>query len=513
MHKRLHTPSHPTGNSEQPPRHEVMALDPRHRLIVFAFLLTGVFMATLDNQIVATALPTIVGEFGQIERFGWVGSAYLLASSAVMPLYGKLGDLFGRKYVMMAAVFIFTLGSATCGLAVSMDTLIAARVLQALGGGGIMVSIFSINADLFEPRERAKYQSYSSLMLMLSGAVGPALGGLMSDLFGWRSIFLINIPIGVIVLIGIGTMLPYRRPQRKPKIDYLGAVLIASAIASLVLWADSSELFGGLFTARSLAIIGIGALCLVAWIQVEKRVPEPVVPLSLFQHPTINLLLVFSMASGAIGIGMSTYLALYLQSAVGLTPTNAGLFFIPLTGGIALGSVTSGRIMSVTGRYKIFSIISGTTGLIVFSILAFLPLNAPLWLLVPLLLVNGLGIGVAQQVPVLGVQNAAEKRDTGAATGVVTLTRMGGASVGISIYGAILAANVAHLAKPIPGVDDIEKLTPKDVSALPEAARTLVASVYHGAFHPLFLASAAIALTGLICAISLKNVQLPVKKS
>lgn len=490
-----------------------MALDQRRRMIVFAFLLTGVFMATLDNQIVATALPTIVGEFGQLERFGWVGSAYLLASSAVMPLYGKLGDLFGRKYVMMAAIFIFTLGSATCGLAVSMDTLIAARVLQALGGGGIMVSIFSINADLFEPRERAKYQSYSSLMLMLSGAVGPALGGVMSDVFGWRSIFLINIPVGIVVLVGIGTMLPYRRPHRKPKIDYVGAVLIAAAIASLVLWADSSELFGGLFTAKSLAIIGIGALCLVAWIQVEKRVAEPVVPLSLFSYPTINLLLVFSVASGAIGIGMSTYMALYLQSAVGLTPTTAGLFFIPLTGGIALGSVTSGRIMSKTGHYKIFSVISGTTGVVVMTALAFLPVGAPLWIIAPLLLINGLGIGVAQQVPVLGVQNAAERRDTGAATGVVTLSRMGGASVGISIYGAILAASVAHLAAPIPGVENIEKLTPKEVSTLPEATRHLVASVYHNAFHPLFLSAAAIALMGLICAVSLKNVQLPVKKT
>nr|WP_269065135.1 MDR family MFS transporter [Rhizobium sp. C1] len=508
MHNRLKNASPEAEIHHEAP----MGLDHKRRLIIFAFLLTGVFMATLDNQIVATALPTIVGEFGQLERFGWVGSAYLLASSAVMPLYGKLGDLFGRKYVMMAAVFIFTLGSATCGLAVSMDTLIAARVLQALGGGGIMVSIFSINADLFEPRERAKYQSYSSLMLMLSGAVGPALGGVMSDVFGWRSIFLVNLPVGIVVLLGIGAMLPYKRPHRKPKIDYIGALLLAAAIASLVLWADSSELFGGLLAPQSLAILGIGALCIVFWIQVEKRVAEPVVPLSLFSKSTVNLLLVFSMASGAIGIGLSTYFALYLQSAVGLTPTNAGLLFIPLTGGIAIGSVTSGRIMSRTGRYKIFAVISGCSGVVALTIIAFLPLSAPLWVIAPLLLLNGLGIGVAQQVPVLGVQNAADKRDTGAATGVVTLTRMGGASIGISVYGAILAASVAHLAKPIPGVDDIEKLTPKDAAALPEAARHLVAEVYHGAFHPLFLTGAIIGFIALICAVSLKNVQLPVKK-
>jgi EmrB/QacA subfamily drug resistance transporter len=509
MHKRLdrETPAETLAAEDGP-----MGMDHRRRLIIFAFLMTGVFMATLDNQIVATALPTIVGEFGQLERFGWVGSAYLLASSAVMPLYGKLGDLFGRKYVMMAAVFIFTLGSATCGLAVSMDTLIAARVLQALGGGGIMVSIFSINADLFEPRERAKYQSYSSLMLMLAGAVGPALGGLMSDLFGWRSIFLVNLPVGIVVLLGIGAMLPYKRPHRKPKIDYIGAVLLAAAIASIVLWADSSELFGGLLAPQSLAIVGIGALCLVVWIQVEKRVPEPVVPLSLFSKSTVNLLLIYSMASGAIGIGLSNYFALYFQSAVGLTPTNAGLMFVPLTVGIAGGSIMAGRIMSRTGRYKIFAVISGVSAVIALTAIAFLPLTAPLWAIAPLLLMNGLGIGVAQQVPVLGVQNAADKRDTGAATGVVTLTRMGGASIGISVYGAILAASVAHLATPIPGVANIEKLTPKDVSELPEATRQLIATVYHSAFHPLFLTGAGIGLIALICAVSLKNVQLPTRK-
>ena len=178
-HPTLRPTTGKAGREEGP-----LVTDPRLRLFVYLLLMSAMFMATLDNQIVSTALPTIVGEFGELERFGWVGSAYLLTTSAVMPLYGKLGDLFGRKYVIMAAIAIFTVGSLVCGLAVSMDTLIAARVLQALGGGGIMVSIFSINADLFEPRERARYQSYSSLVLMASGALGPVLGGTLSDLFG-----------------------------------------------------------------------------------------------------------------------------------------------------------------------------------------------------------------------------------------------------------------------------------------------------------------------------------------
>ncbi len=293
--------------------------DRRRRLVVFFFLMFAMFMATLDNQIVSTALPTIVGEFGALERFGWIGSAYLLAMSAVMPVYGKLGDLFGRKYVMMASIVIFTAGSLACGLAWSMDSLIAARVLQGLGGGGIMVSIFSVNADLFEPRERARYQSYSSLVIMASGSVGPILGGTMSDLFGWRSIFLINLPIGIIVLTGLAFMLPYRRPDRQPKIDYLGAILLALTISSVVLWADSSQLFGSIFAWQSLGIVAFGAVTAYLWVQVERRAPEPVVPLRLFKDSTFPLFMIISLVSGGLGIGMNGMIEVDLYGNVNST--------------------------------------------------------------------------------------------------------------------------------------------------------------------------------------------------
>lgn len=484
--------------------------DHRQRLIIFGFLMTAMFMATLDNQIVATALPTIVGEFGQLERFGWVGSIYLLGSSAVMPVYGKLGDLFGRKYVMMAAILIFTIGSATCVMAVSMNTLIAARLLQALGGGGIMTSIFAINADLFQPRERARYQSYASLVLMLASAVGPVLGGFMSDAFGWRSIFLVNLPIGVLVLLGLGQMLPHRRPERTPTIDYLGAALLAACIACLVLWADGSQLFGGLTSPTGLAVIGAGILLAIIWVQVEKRAKEPVVPLSLFANPTINLLLLISMAAGAIGIGLSTYFALYLQSVAGLSPTIAGLLFIPLTGGIVLGSITAGRIMSRTGRYKPFAMMS--TGLSCLALIAISRVHAPvqLWLVAPLMLMQGIGIGVGQQVPLLGVQNAALRRDTGAATGAVSLTRMGGASIAISVYGAIIAALVSHGGTALPDGLTIDQLSPSLVASLPEATREVIVGVYANAFHTLFLVAAGIAFLAFMAAAALKEERLPI---
>ncbi|HCL66229.1 MAG TPA: MFS transporter [Rhizobium sp.] len=495
-----------------PPPATPLIADNRLRLLVFGFLLTAMFMATLDNQIVSTALPTIVGEFGQLERFGWVGSAYLLATSAVMPLYGKLGDLFGRKYVIIAAVSIFTVGSLVCGLAVSMNTLIAARVLQGLGGGGIMVSIFSINADLFEPRERARYQSYSSLVLMASGAIGPALGGAMSDWFGWRSIFLINLPIGILVISGLMIFLPYRKPHRKPKIDYAGALLLAGAVASVVLWADSSELFGSLFSWQGLSIVAFGLLCLAGWIAVERRVPEPVVPLSLFGSSTINLLLVVSLVSGAIGIGSINYIALFLQTTTGLSPSMAGLLFIATTGGIAAGSLVTGRIVSKTGLYKPFAVASTATGFVSLLTFSQLGAGAPIVLIALVMLLHGIGIGIGQQVPVIGVQNAALARDVGAATGTLTLTRMAGASIAISIYGAIVTSSLTPLATPVPGIGNIRELTPKLLAALPEGARHAVALAYADAFFPMFVTAAGIVALGFVASLLLKNVRLPVAR-
>ncbi|XUY27415.1 MDR family MFS transporter [Agrobacterium sp. rho-8.1] len=483
--------------------------DRRRRLVVFFFLMFAMFMATLDNQIVSTALPTIVGEFGALERFGWIGSAYLLATSAVMPVYGKLGDLFGRKYVMMAAIVIFTMGSLACGLAWSMDSLIAARVLQGLGGGGIMVSIFSVNADLFEARERARYQSYSSLVIMASGSVGPILGGTMSDLFGWRSIFLINLPIGIVVLAGLAFMLPYRRPERSPKIDYLGAVLLAMTISSVVLWADSSQLFGSIFAWQSLCIVLFAAITAYLWVQVERRAPEPIVPLRLFKDSTFPLFMVISLVSGGLGIGMVNYYALFLQTTTGLSPSSAGLFFIAVTSGIVMGSLTAGRLISATGSYKIFSVVS--LSIAVIAMLAFSQVHAgtPLFIIAIIMFGQGLGVGLGQQAPIIAVQNSAPKADIGAASGAVSLTRMGGAAIAISIYGAIVSSYLKGVSVDIPGVGKIQELTPKMLSELPAASQSAVANLYAGAFTPLFYAAAATAAIGLVAALALKNVKLP----
>ena len=498
----------PRQSSDQGP----LVPDPRKRLIVFCFLMLTLFMATLDNQIVSTALPTIVGEFGAIERFGWVGSAYLLATSAMMPIYGKLGDLFGRKYVMLAAVSLFLVGSLACGFAWSMDSLIAARVLQGLGGGGIMVSIFSVNADLFEPRQRAKYQSFSSLMLMASGSIGPTLGGFLSDAFGWRSIFLVNLPIGAIALAGLIIMLPYRRPQRTPKIDYWGALTLALTIASLVLWADSGQIFGGLLSPAALGVLAFGCVTAVIWVQIERRAPEPIVPLHLFRKPVIPLLLIVAITSGATGIGLVNYIALYLQTTTGLSPSRAGLFFIALTGGIVIGSMSAGRLIAASGHFKRYLITGQCIAMAMLVGISQTHAGTPLLLIAVLMLLQGFGIGLGQQAPVIGVQNAAPKQDVGAATGAVTLTRMGGAAIAISIYGAILSQGLSAQLTAIPGVANVAELTPKMLAALPPETQHQIGTLYSQAFTPLYLTGAALLLIGLLAAIFMKPAPLPVAR-
>ncbi|MGE7368519.1 MDR family MFS transporter [Neorhizobium sp. NPDC001467] len=491
------------------PAFQSLVSDPRQRLLLFFFLMLSLFMATLDNQIVSTALPTIVGEFGQMERFGWIGSSYLLASSAVMPIYGKLGDLFGRKYVMIAAILLFTLGSLTCGMAWSMESLIAARVFQGIGGGGIMVSIFSVNADLFEPRERAKYQSYTSLVIMASGSVGPLLGGTMSDLFGWRSIFLINLPIGIVVLTGLAILLPYRRPQRQPKIDYPGAILLAAAISCFVLFADSRELFGSIISTESLVVVFFCAACIVAWVSVERRAAEPIVPLRLFRDSTFTLSLVISAASGSVAIGMVNYFALFLQTTAGLSPTAAGSFFIAVTVGLVVGSISAGRLIALSGRYKPFLVLGLSLNCLMLGIFSQLHAGTPLPVIALIMLFQGLAVGFGQQAPIIAVQNTVPKGDIGTATGTVTLMRMGGAAIAISLYGAIISACLEGAAFNIPGVPDIRALTPKLLASLPEAARLSVADIYAAAFTNLFLTASGIAALGLAAAIAMKNVRLP----
>ncbi|WP_252729535.1 MDR family MFS transporter [Pacificibacter marinus] len=487
-------------------------LSRRRRILIYVFMMLALFMATLDNQIVSTALPTIVAELGSIERFGWVSAAYLLAQSAIMPVYGKLGDLFGRKYVMMFAISLFVIGSLSCGLAWSMESLIAARVLQGLGGGGIMVSIFSINADLFAPRERARYQSFSSLVLMASGSIGPTLGGVMSQYLGWRSIFLVNLPIGILVLTSIFLLLPYVRPNRQPKIDYAGATTLAITIGLIVLWADGSHIFGGMFTPVTFGILILATISAIVWVRIERRAPEPIIPLSLFNDKNFPLLLIVALTSGGVGIGLVNYHALFLQMTTGLSPAHAGLFFIAITGGIAVGSLTAGRLIARSGQYKPFLITGTTLSVLALIAVSQIQVGTSLWVIGSVLAVSGLAIGLAQQSPIIGVQLIAPQADIGAATSAVTLCRMAGASLAISTYGAVLSARLMAGGDGVVGVPDPSSLSPEALAGLPEASRIAVSILFSDAFTWLYMVAAGVSMIGLTAAIMLRPTTMPVSE-
>ena len=329
----------------------------------------------------------------------------------------------------------------------------------------------------------------------------------MSDLFGWRSIFLINLPLGALVLAGLIFMLPNRRPDRQPKVDYLGAMLLALASTTVVLLTDGISLFGSLFSWQSFTVLAIGTAAAICWVLVERRAAEPIIPLRLFRDSTFSLFLIVSLMTGGVAIGMVNYFALFLQTTTGLSPSVAGLFFIAVTGGIVVGSLSAGRLISITGRYKPFVVAGLVLNVITLIVFSQLHAGSSLVLVGLVMLMQGLSVGLGQQGPIIGVQNSAPAADVGSATGAVTLTRMGGAAIAISVYGAVISAAMHGVT--VPGVADIVALTPQQMAALPEATRAAIAEAYAGAFEPMFLTAAGFAAVGLIAALMLKPIRLP----
>ncbi|KKB11251.1 hypothetical protein VE25_13050 [Devosia geojensis] len=483
------------------------------KMTIYVALLAGLFMAVLDAQIVATALPTIAADLGRLELFGWVGAAYLLATAAVTPFYGKLGDLFGRKRVFMAAIVIFVIGSLACGLARSMEMLIAARVIQGLGGGGLMTSAFGILADLFEPRERAKYQGFSSAVFTVASLIGPVAGGVISQTIGWEYIFLINLPIGIGVIIVLIFAMPNFETGRKPSIDYMGGFLLAAAVTALVFWAEEA-LGGGYGGVMVYLLPAVVVAALVGFVVVERRADEPMVPLHLFSNRSISLALAISVVSGVATLGMLNYFALFLQTVTGLPPALAGLLFLPSSVGSLLASVGSGMLVSRTGRYKIFPVISMVLGAVVMIGFSTVHATTPLWFIGILMFFFSVAIGLQMQTLMTAVQAAAPMRDVGAATGTITLARMIGASLGLAANGGLLTAALmrgqegisAGTLAAMPG--PMSEMTPTAIATLPPEAASEVVEVFATAFGTVFYFGAALFAVGFLCALLMPNVKL-----
>ncbi|HEY6887631.1 MAG TPA: MDR family MFS transporter [Solirubrobacter sp.] len=417
-------------------------LDRRRTLVVISGLMLVMLLASLDQTIVSTALPTIVRELGGLEHLSWVVTAYLLAVTAVTPLYGKLGDLYGRKIVLQGALVLFLAGSALCGLAQGMTELIAFRFIQGLGGGGLMVSAQAAVGDVVAPADRGRYTGLFGAVFGVSSIAGPVIGGFLTTHISWRSIFYVNLPLGVLALVVLAATLPSMTERRPHKIDYAGTLLLALGLSAIILL---TTLGGNTYDWASAQIVGmgvVGVVCLVALVFVERRAAEPILPPALFAN---RVFVVTSAVGFVVGFGLFgalTYLPLFQQTVRGLSPTASGLQLLPVMGGLLVSSIVSGQVIARTGRYRPFPI-AGT------AIAAF-----GLWLLSSLdettgtgvaafhMLILGLGLGLVMQVLVLVVQNSVPYDMLGVATSGSTLFRSIGGSLGTAILGAIFSGRL-----------------------------------------------------------------------
>ena len=483
---------------------------PARRLgLIFSGLMLVLLLAALDSTIVATALPTIVGDLGGLERLSWVTSAYLLGQTAVTPLYGKLGDQLGRKKVLQSAVVLFLVGSALCGTAGTMTMLIAFRAVQGLGAGGLIVLVQSTVGDIVPPRERGRYQGLFGAVFGIASIAGPLLGGLIVDNFSWRWIFFVNLPIGLVALVVIGATLPAAGSRGRPKIDFAGAGVLAAALSAIVLVASLGGTTWAWGSAPTILVPVAGILLLGVFAVIERRAAEPVLPLSLLRNEVFRIAALLSLFVGFTLFGSVTFLPLFFQTVFHASPTGAGLRLIPLLGGLVLTSVASGRLIASTGRYRLFPIVGTAVMTLGLFLLSHLGLGTSAATTDLYLLVLGLGLGMTMQVLVLAVQNAVPYRVLGSATSGVTLARGIGGSFGAAVFGTIFTTRLrSGLHGALPGALGAQvakgaRLTGAQLEQLPAAARSAYEGAYVHALHPVFIVAASIVGFGFLLSLLL----------
>lgn len=482
------------------------------RNAVFATVALGLLLAALDQTIVGTALPTIVGDLGGASHLSWVVTAYLLAETIATALAGKLGDLFGRKLVFQISVAIFMVASFFCGFAQNMAWLVAWRGVQGVGAGGILVTAMALIADYIPLRERGKYQGALGGVFGVVTVLGPLLGGLFTDHLTWRWAFYINIPLGLLVMFICATTMPKIPTARRPVIDYLGITMIAVASTCLILMTSWG---GSEYPWASPEIIGLGVgglLALALFVLVELRAEEPMLPMRLFRNQVFSICGLLSFIVGFSMFGALTFLPTFLQYVQGVSATASGLRMLPMVFGLLITSMASGTIVGRTGRYKWFPVIGGLVTALGMWLLSLMDAQTTVLVSSVFLFVLGLGLGMSMQVLTIVVQNTVNYHDLGVATSGVTFLRTLGSAFGVALFGTVYTHALGTQLErfgPLLGVLDRRRLeSPEGVHGLPDAIRLLVVGGYTEALQTVFRAAVPVGLLAAVIALFLKQVPL-----
>ncbi|WP_030066187.1 MDR family MFS transporter [Streptomyces natalensis] len=484
------------------------------RVVVFA-LMIAMLLAMLDNMIVGTAMPTIVGELGGMEHLSWVVTAYTLATAASTPIWGKLGDMYGRKGAFLTSIVLFLIGSALSGMAQDMGQLIGFRAVQGLGAGGLMVGVMAIMGDLIPPRERGKYQGMMAGVMAVAMVGGPLVGGTITDHLGWRWTFYINLPLGAVALAMITAVLHLPKKRARGRVDYGGAALLTIGITALVLITTWGGTEYDWLSGQILCLGAVGIVALVAFVFVERKVSEPVLPLHIFRNGNFSLITVVGFLVGFVMFGSMTFLPLFQQSVQGASATNSGLLLLPLMGGLLVVSLIAGRVTTQTGKYKMFVVVGAAVLTIGLALLSLMDVGTTRLTSSLFMFVLGAGMGFLMQTTMLVAQNSVEMKDMGVGSSSATLFRTIGGSFGVAILGAIFTDQVKTVMVERLGAAAGSKMSgagaqmdPKSLPKLPPAVKDAYAHAVATGTHQVFLWGAAISVVGFAAAWFLKEVPL-----
>lgn len=519
----LHAPVSVKRNPAHYPAHRTAAVESefghdRERthseiMVVMSALMLAMLLAALDQSIVSTALPKIASELNGLSKLSWVASSYLIASAIVTPIYGKLGDLYGRKRIFQISIVIFLIGSMLSGLSQTMNQLVFFRALQGIGGGGLMSLVLAIIGDVVPPRQRGRYQGYFGAVFGIATVAGPLLGGFFTEHLNWRWIFYINLPLGIAALSVVAARLHLPKFKREHAIDYFGASLLAISVTSLLLisiWANVTYAWGSW---QILSLFGLTAAGTAAFVVREHYAREPIISLKLFKNDIFTVSSILSFLAGIAMFAAILYIPEYQQIVHGDSPTKSGLLMLPLVIGLFGASITSGRLTSKLGKYRMFPIIGTLVlafGLWLFSHLAVDTSQVVLGLW---MVVLGAGLGLFMQVPTLAVQNSVDRADLGSATSTVTFFRSLGSALGGAVFGTILTSRLTHhLAELLPATAGAAAFAKNGISAgtsglahAPAVIRADVFEAFVRSFHDMFLIAIPFALAAFVVALFLRE--------